>query len=543
MIDEMYVENLALIVQATLTPGAGLTVLTGETGAGKTALLSALKLMMGERADASWVREGASSAQVRGRFFVNEHDTEGMVVERRIGADGRSRIRIDGAASSVGELSDRMHGMLDLCGQHDQHGLLDMRQHVAMVDAWGHEQIAGVLAAYQEALKKAEDAAAAYQELQERVQTEGAHLEDARFSVERIDEVQPQPGELEELEELLPRVEHAESLIMCAEDARAALQEENGALDALQSALAELTRMARVDSSLQAFVDTLTEAAISVEDVVSDLSRYRDAIDFDPAALARAQERASELKGLMRSFGPTMDDVFQKRAQAAELLRLCENRDQELSRAQLAVDEAEAELATAARKLTLLRNKLAPRFCRAVQTHMQSLEMASAELVWESRELPRSSWTRMGAATGEFLYRSGAGLTPRPLRRIASGGELSRVLLAAKLVLGAADKVDTLVFDEVDAGVGGAVARSLARVIKNLACTHQVLVVTHLAQIAVMAEKHLLVQKHEGDLPVTTLTELDYEERVQEIARMLSGEVSELSCAHARKLLDEAAGV
>lgn len=203
-------------------------------------------------------------------------------------------------------------------------------------------------------------------------------------------------------------------------------------------------------------------------------------------------------------------------------------------------ERAEDELRGAARALTRARDAAAPRFCREVGKQMARLEMGRAELVWESRELPRSAWTDAGPRSCELLYRSGPGMTPRPLRRIASGGELSRVMLASKVVLGEADGVDTLVFDEVDAGVGGSVARALALVLADLARTHQVIVVTHLAQVAVMGERHYVVEKLDGEMPRTTLRQVSGDARVAEVARMLSGDTARASLDHARQMLAEA---
>ena len=541
MIDEIDVENVALIREADLVPGAGLTVLTGETGAGKTALLSALKLLMGERADASAVREGSEGALIQGRMFAGAHDEEGFVVMRRVGPDGRSRARVDGSLASVRELSERVRPLIDLCGQHEHQRLLDASSHVGMVDAWAGAGVASALAEYRAALARAGEAACELERVEAASRTQGSRLEEARFALERIDEVDPKPGEYEELEESLPRAEHAEALAGCANDASQALSGEGGALDALNTAIAELSRMGAVDAKLASFADELTGAAITIEDAAVELRRYRDSVDYDPAELAAAQERFSSFRGLLRQWGPRMEDVFARRAEAAELLSLVDDAEARVRRARDARDAAEAELARAARALTKRRNAAAPRFCREVGKQMARLEMGRAELVWESRELPRERWGAQGPCACELLYRSGAGLTPRPLRRIASGGELSRVMLAAKVVLGEADAVDTLVFDEVDAGVGGATARSLAQVLADLARTHQVIVVTHLAQVAVQGSVHYVVRRDDtADVPETRLVRVEGDDRVAEVARLLSGDASEESLAHAKQLLAEA---
>ena len=540
MIDEIRVENLALIREASLVPCSGLTVLTGATGAGKTALLSALKLLMGERADASSVREGEAGLVVEGRFFKGADDPEGFGVVRSVSADGRSRVKIDGSISSVRELATRVGSMIDLCGQHEHQSLLDSANHVRMVDSWAADTIAPILDDYRAKLHVARAAAAELARVTEASRSKGALLDEARFTVERISEVDPRLGEYEELEESLPRAEHAEALASAANDAQSLLSEENAALDSLNGAIAELQRMAGVDKKLSEFADSLAEASILIEDAAADLRRYRDSVDFDPEELARQQDRFAQLKGLLRQYGPTMDDVFARLESSKELLSLVDDAEERVKRARLELDAAESDLVQAARALMKARSVAGPRFCREVVRQMARLEMGGAEVLWDERELPRERWTDSGPSICELLYRSGSGLTPRPLKRIASGGELSRVLLAAKVVMGSADHAGTLVFDEVDAGVGGATARSLATVLADLAKTHQVIVVTHLAQVAVVADAHYVVRKADtgSGIPETSLVPVEGDERVAEIARMLSGDSSPESLAHARAMLE-----
>lgn len=537
MIDEIHVNNVALIREATIRPAQGLTVLTGETGTGKSALLSAIKLLMGERADASSVREGADALVVEGRFFERDGDPDGTIVRRRVSADGHGRVSVDGRMASVRELANGVGSSIDLCGQHEHQRLLQVASHVRLLDAWIGDEAEDAWEAFDSALKDAERAAQELDRVREMSRAAAEQVDEAAFVLRRIDEVDPKEGEYEELEETLPRAEHAESLIRAAEGAKEAITGDEGATDVLSSAVSLLRDASRYDAALGSYADSVESAVIDLEDVASELRAYGEHVDFDPEALGELQGRMAQLQGLLRTYGPGIKDVFQRREKAAELVAAAQNGDGLVRKAKQALDEAEDTLARRADELDRVRAEGAPRLAQAVTEQMSFLEMGTAELEVSQQRLPRAQWGNQGPSRVELMYRPAAGLTARPLRRIASGGEISRVMLACKVVLGNADGTDTLVFDEVDAGVGGATAVALAKVLARLAQSHQVIVVTHLAQVAVMGERHYLVSKSEGDVPETSLEEIQGEERVREIARMLSGDESEASLAHAREML------
>lgn len=545
MIDEIQVENVALIRAAHLVPARGLTVLTGETGAGKTALLSALKLLMGERADKSIVREGADALSVSGRFFVKDGEdqeiAEGneVVAVRRVTADGRSRVTINGGMASVGELAQSVAPSIDLCGQHEHQRLLKPSEHVHMLDLWARDAVAEPLSAYCTAYDQAQQAKAELMRVQEAAQSSSLRLDEARFTLRQIDAIDPQEGEYDDLSAELARAENAEALASATQTAYQELSGDGGALDALGNAAAALEGAARFDESLGALAESLREASYAAEDAARDIRSYRDSVEFDPELLEQKQERMAALQGLLRTYGPTMDQVLLRRAEAADLVSMVDDAEERLRAAQMALDLAEEVLAQAAETLANARSAAAPQFSDAVTAQMARLEMGSAQLECRTEDLPREQWTRDGSQSVEFLFRPGAGMQARPLARIASGGEVSRVMLAVKVVLGQSDDVDTLVFDEVDAGVGGATAQALADVLADLASTHQVIVVTHLAQVAVKGQVHYAVRKTESDqgVPETHLIELGEKDRPTEIARMLSGEITETSLAHARELL------
>lgn len=542
MIDEIHVKDLALIKEATLAPARGLTVITGETGAGKSALLSAIKLLVGERADASTVRQGANACTVEGRLFREGEAGDGTVAVRRVSSDGRSRVTIDGSLASVSELASTVGARVDLCGQHEHQRLLKQPEHLRLLDAWGGDAISAAKCAYEAAWDEAHRAASELARLEEAQRASSESIEEARFALSRIEEVSPLEGEYEELMAELPLRENAEALAHASLGAHEALSGEGGAIDAVVQASALLESMAGIDARYGESAQALREACFVLEDVSRDARSFSEEAEFDPAELAAVQERVSAFQGLMRAYGPRMEDVFARRDAAHELLAVVDDASEALSQAQSRCERAEAALKATADELAQRRREVAPAFAREVCSQMERLEMGSASIEVGFADLPREQWTSAGSDRVELLFRPGSGMQPRPLARIASGGEVSRVMLAIKTVLGTLDSAETLVFDEVDAGVGGATARALAEVLADLAKCRQVIAVTHLPQVAVLANAHFLVEKEEREdgFPESSLRPLEGEERVKEVARMLSGDEESTSLEHARRMLSQA---
>lgn len=539
MLLELHVKDLALVEEVWLEFGPGMTALTGETGAGKTVLVGALKLLLGEKADPSAVREGAAEALVEGRFLV---DGEEHVVKRRIGRDGRSRCQIDGEMATVGALAELLGETVDLHGQHEHQSLLSPARHAAFLDRYLGEQAEAAFAAYQRAFDERRAAERALEELKAAAEARESRATELRFLVEEVTAIDPKPGEDAELEERLSRLRHADRLATAAEEAWSALKGDGQALDLLGQAERSLASAAQLDPSLGALAEEVRSIAERVNDIGLELKSYEAALEHDPAALERLEERHAALRQLARRYGGTLESALEAAAAAqAELDRL-DSVEADLAEAERRVEEARKTLEEAGAALTSVRREGAFRFARALRDAAADLALPKAVFDVAFEDLPFERWTREGPHRVEFLFASSEVERPRPLAKIASGGEMSRVMLALKSILGAADRTPVLVFDEVDAGIGGATALAVGRRLKELSASHQVLVVTHLAQVAAYADRHVVVEKRDGGggREVTHAVEVAGEARVAEIARMLSGATSAVSIEHARELLASA---
>ncbi len=535
MLEELHVRDLALIREARLEFGPGMTVLTGETGAGKTALLGALKLLLGERADSGAVRSGAAEASVQGRFLSAGEE---LIAKRRVSSDGRSRCSLDDEMATVGALAERVGPLVDLHGQHEHQALLAAATHVGYLDRRAGSPAHAALDAYRVARRAHSDAVAARDALAARLADAARNEDYLRFVAEEIGRVDPRPGEDDELEARLPALQHGERLAETAGEVTSLLRGEGGGLDRLAAAAAALQKVSGIDPALDELSARLAEASALTDDVSVEMRSYRDRIEHDPAALDEVLSRLSALSGLKKKYGPRLEDVLRTYGEARDALASGEAGEGALDAADAEVVAAESSLRQAADTLAAVREAAVPGFVEALSAAVAELAMAGTHFEVSISVLPFESWTEDGPHRVEFLYSPAPTQPARPLARIASGGEISRVMLALKGVLGEADTVETLVFDEIDAGIGGSTATAVGRRLAELARARQVIVVTHLAQVAAFADTQLLVNKEiDGGDVSTSVTPVDGEARVAEIARMLSGNESEASLAHARELL------
>lgn len=550
MISALTIRNIGVISSAELQLGPGFTALTGETGAGKTMVLTALGLLMGERADAGRVRTGEKQLFVEGRLDVNdpalleklaelgaEVEAEELIVNRSVSSEGRSRAALGGASVPVSQLEEVFEQLVAVHGQSEQ---LRLRSNTAQREALDgfSSEIAKALTSYQQVYKQ-------YKELQARLERMQSASEADRFKVERIrdrlsqiEKVSPNVGEIEELTEQIERLSNVESLREASVKAREALSSEDQLAAGEMIGIARKALESQSDPILVDLYQRLGEIGSLVSEVNVDLSSYLSALEADPERLNSLLSRKAELVSLERSLGASIDELLESIPQLnAELLDL-DSSDEQIERLEMQLEATLSQAAFAAKELTAARRSAAAQVSEAVSSELTQLAMSGSRFEIRITELPDLELS--GNDKVEFLLASHPGAEPRPLAKGASGGELSRIMLALELVLASEKSVPTMVFDEVDAGVGGQAALELAKRLKKLSESTQVIVVTHLAQVAALADHQIRVSKDlSGDITLTSVAELSDSEREVEIARMLSGNPdSESAISHAKELLD-----
>ena len=540
MIDELHIQNLALIKDVRLRPACGLTVLTGETGAGKTALLSAVKLITGERANFASIREGSTDLRVEARLIFDDNTDNDIVIVRTLDTSGRSRITLNDHMVSLAGLTKSVAPSIDICNQHEHQKLLQPRYQAQILNEWASSNILPAQQHYQEAYAQYSMLANQLAELTSQTSEIQEKLDALQFMLARVAELNPQRGEYEQLQQDCARAEHAQDLMEALYTARSKLIDEDKARDSASTAQDALASACAYDETLAPLADRLAACVAEMEDIADEIRHHLDGVECNPEVLDDMQQRLRNFQQIMRSYGPRMEDVFQKVDDARAYLAAHDRGDEHIRELKREVQSAHERLVLAAQELFNAQKKSAPQLAQRMNDILATLAMASSKITVRVALLDEKFWNDASATSVEFLYQSGKSLTPHPLKKIASGGEISRVMLACKVVLQESEHTSTLVFDEVDAGVGGSTAQSLARLIKKLSRVHQIIVVTHLAQLAVYADKHYVVSKEGTDCPQTLITEAKDEARVLEIARMLSGDVSEISCEHARQMIKDA---
>ncbi|NNJ06960.1 DNA repair protein RecN [Streptomyces sp. PKU-MA01144] len=565
----MRIRSLGVIDDAVVELSPGFTAVTGETGAGKTMVVTSLGLLLGGRADPALVRIGARSAVVEGRVSVPagapvavraeeagaELDDGALLISRTVSAEGRSRAHLGGRSVPVGMLTELADELVAVHGQTDQQGLLKPARQRQALDRYAGDAVAGPHAEYAAAYRRLKAVSAELAELTTRARERAQEADLLRFGLNEVAAVEPRAGEDVELAAEAERLGHAEALASAASVAHAALAgnpEDPEGVDAatlVAGAGRALDAVRAHDPALAALADRMGEISILLADVAGELAGYADDLDADPLRLAAVEERRSALGGLTRKYGEDIAAVLAWAEDGAARLTELEGDDDRIGELTAERDALRTELSGLAQALTEARTAAAARFAEAVTAELAHLAMPHARVTIAVRQTddPEGvevggrtvAYTSSGADEVELLLAPHPGAQPRPIAKGASGGELSRVMLAVEVVFAGTDPVPTYLFDEVDAGVGGKAAVEIGRRLAKLAKSAQVVVVTHLPQVAAFADRQLLVEKtDDGSVTRSGVTVLQGEDRVRELSRMLAGqEDSETARAHAEELL------
>ena len=569
MLANLRVRNYALLDEVDIEFTSGLNVLTGETGSGKSILIGALGLILGGRAASETIRGGARSAIVEG-LFEGERDPQlrdllsgigvdpeedALIIRREVSRDGRNRCTVNGSLVTVSVLRRLGVLLVDLHGQHDHQTLLNARTHRDFLD--GFEDVQTPKQRVAEAYRRFTERSEALRLLEEELAATREREDLYRFQLDELDQADLSPGEDEELERERAVLEHAEQLIRVASEASEALSEgEDAFVDGLARIIRTLEEAEQIDPSLGEALESVRTARYQLDDCTDFLRRYRDRVEYDPARLEEVLDRLDLVGRLKRKYGATLEEVAAHRERIAGELDRMDTVDERRNHLRGEVDSALRELTERAKALSARRKQVASKLESRVVAELAELGMGKTGfrvgITWqESDDGPVGIDGRRyrvdvhGLDRIEFLISPNAGEALKPLASIASGGEISRIMLALKVILAESDRMPTLIFDELDIGIGGRIAESVGHRLKLLSRDHQVLCITHLHQVACWGRTHFTVHKQSArGRTITQVDHLDEDGRVREIARMLAGEtVDAMALTHAREMLQRTAAV
>ncbi len=545
MLSVLRVRHLAIIDQLEVELGPGLNVITGETGAGKSILIDALGLVLGDRGKADLVRTGADRAEVEALFEVGEDpevqaaldeaglgDEGELLIRRAVGATGRTRAYVNGRLATAGQLATLAGALVDISSQHEHHTLVDPATHLGFLDAFG--QLEGLRDALRGEFATLREADAALARARQDALRRDEREDLLRFQLREIEQLDPRPGELEELLAERERRRHAERLAQAAGGAEAALYADDDAIcEAIGRIAGELEGAARIDARLAAPAEQVASALSQLEDAARELGAYARDLTIEPERLAEVEDRVHRLQRMSRKYGGDEAAILAHRDAARAELDELDQIEERMTALEAKRDAALREAGARARTLSERRAAIAAELGSRISEQLHTLGMGDARVEVRLEPLSERSGelsvddarlTETGIDRVEFLIAPNPGEEPKPLRKIASGGELSRAMLAVKRVLSGVGRAGLYVFDEVDSGVGGAVAETIGQKLAEVAEHHQVICVTHLAQIAVYGERHFRVEKVvEDGRTHSRITRLSEADRKEEIARMVGG--------------------
>ena len=557
MLSELSIKNFAIIESLSLSFTNGLTVLTGETGAGKSIIIDAIGLLVGGRGSAEFVRHGAKKAEIEGLFQfenIKEHpsyekarqfgidvEDEMLILRREIFHTGKSVCRINGKLVTISVLREIGSTLVDIHGQHEHQELMDETRHLPLLDHFGGEEIAEALKSYESIYRSYQRILKSLRELTENEQQMAHRLDLLSFQLDEIEKAQLTPGEDDKLLEEKNRLQNFHKIYEALQVAYSSLQGEHAGLDWLGHAMSNLQEAGELDSSYQNLAETVANCFYVLEDAAREIRNELDLLEFDPARLDEIEDRLAEINRLKRKYGKTIDEILEYAATIEEELETLKNKEFHIDKLEKELSSCKEELSLAAKELSEIRQKHAARLTDLIHKELKDLYMDKTvfDVMFTS---DYEQFNPSGSDQVEFYISTNPGEPLKPLSKIASGGELSRIMLALKSIFSKHQGITSIIFDEVDTGVGGRVAQAIGEKIYRLSVHSQVLCITHLPQVAAMADNHYYIAKKvAGGRTVTSVQELDETERITEIARMISGaEITAITKEHAGELLQMA---
>ncbi|MEK5070442.1 DNA repair protein RecN [Sporosarcina sp. FSL K6-1508] len=554
MLREISIKNFAIIEHLEVTFDEGLTVLTGETGAGKSIIIDAVQLLAGGRGSQEFIRHGANKAELEGLFTIEEEAhpiivkladfgidvQDGVVILRRdLNSNGKTVCRVNGKLVTIAILREIGSQLIDIHGQHENQELMHERSHIHLLDHFAGEKLERAYENYSELYESYRKLKRKLEKADDNEQQVAQRIDLYSFQLKEIDAAALVIGEENQLEEEKQKLQNFNRLYERLNTAYMSISADTHALDWIGSAMSDIEDAASVDKSLRPHAETIAASFYSLQDTAHELKSILDDMEFDPARLEIVEERLALHLSLKRKYGKTIEDILMYRNKIAEELDSLVSRDERLSAEQEKLDQILKDLEIEAGELSIIRQKSSIQLEKAIMEQLQQLHMGKASFKVEITRKPASTFDSNGYDDVTFLISTNVGEPLKPLVKVASGGEISRIMLAIKTIFSKHQGVTSLIFDEVDTGVSGRVAQAIAEKIAIIATHSQVLCISHLPQVAAMADHHYLIKKDViSDRTRTEIHDVVESDRTEELSRMLSGaETTPLTLKHAEELL------
>lgn len=553
MLTELTIRNFAIIDDLSVTFDEGLTIMTGETGAGKSIIIDAVQLLTGARASVEYVRHGAKKAEIMGLFYVDESysrlkqfaqeydialQDDMLVLERNITSKGKSICKINGKIVTLSILKIFGTMLASIHSQHDTIHLMDVNNHLYLLDQFGTEKISPVKKAYQKEYEKLKALQNDYNKLAENEQQTAQRIDLLSFQLNELEQAALTEDEDNILQEERDQLQHFEKIYQAVQQSYYVLHGDGKVLEQLTIAKDQLTEVGNLNEDMEAKGTEMTNLFYQLEEMSFDLRDYKDSMYYDEDRLNEIESRLAELNRLKKKYGATVEEMLQYQTKISKELQTLENKDHHLEHLKVQIEEQTALALKKAENMTAIRKETATSLISLMEKELQDLYLPDARFSVDMKV--EESLGMDGIDHIEFMLSSNKGEPFKPLSKTASGGELSRIMLAINKIFAAHDEISTVIFDEIDTGVSGRVAQSIAEKMYQISKSTQVLGITHLSQVAAMCDNHLVIQKAErNNRTVTTIKQLDNDDKIHELAKMITGnELTNAALEHAEQLLE-----